>query len=94
MTEPPALHPDCSLLGPLVGRWRGRGRGRYPTIEDFAYLEELEFTAAPKPFVVLSQRTKDAATGEPLHVESGYLRPRPDGGVEGVIAQPTGITEV
>lgn len=94
MAGPTPVHPDCSLLAPLVGRWRGRGQGRYPTIEDFAYLEELEFTAAPKPFVVMVQRTKDATTGEPLHAESGYLRPRPDGGVECVIAQPTGITEV
>ena len=41
-----------------------------------------------------TQKTWKAASGEPMHAESGYWRPRPDGSVEVVIAQSTGLAEV
>lgn len=89
------LHPDLAEIAPLVGTWRGSGRGTYPTIEPFEYTEEVVF-AAPvlKPFLVYTQRTRHADTGEPLHTETGYLRTVEPGRVELVIAQPTGVAEV
>ncbi|MFQ5558128.1 MAG: FABP family protein [Acidimicrobiales bacterium] len=94
MSAPPALHAACLELAPLLGVWRGSGRGDYPTIEDFAYDEELVFTHAGRPFVAMSQETTDAGTGEPRHAESGYLRPRSGGVVELVVCQPSGVVEV
>ena len=41
-----------------------------------------------------TQRTWNAVSGEPMHAESGFLRPKPDGSIDIVIAQSTGITEV
>lgn len=91
MTE---LHQLCRPLEPLLGTWRGPGSGGYPTIDGFSYTEELVFGHVGKPFVAMTQRSRDRSTGEPLHAEAGYLRALPDGAVELVLAQPSGIVEV
>ena len=88
------LHPMCKPLAPLLGTWRGRGQGSYPTIDDFAYAEELTFGHVGKPFLSMVQRSRDLLTGEPLHAEAGYIRALGDGAVELTVAQPSGITEV
>jgi hypothetical protein len=91
---PPELHPNLHALAPLLGTWRGRGSGEYPTIESFEYFEEVTFSHVGKSFLVYGQKTKSAADGAPLHAETGYLRvPRP-GQVELVLAHPSGITEI
>ena len=88
------LHPLCGPLMPLLGTWRGAGRGSYPTIDDFDYTEELVFGHVGKPFLSMAQRSRDPSTGEPLHAEAGYLRALPDGAVELTVAQPSGVVEV
>jgi hypothetical protein len=97
--DPPALHPAIAHLAPLLGIWRGRGRGHYPTIEPFEYVEELTFSHAGKPFLVHVQRTRSADDGSPLHTETGYWRAVGRDGdgrerIELVVAQPTGVVEV
>jgi hypothetical protein len=88
------LHEDLSALGGLVGTWSGTGSGGYPTIDDFAYLEELTFSHVGKPFLAMNQRTRHPETGAPMHAETGYLRmPTPDT-IELVVAQPTGLVEI
>lgn len=88
------LHPDIEQLGFLLGTWRGKGHGAYPTIEDFDYEEEITFTPLPgKPVILYTQRTRRAVTGEPLHSETGYFRCPAPGRVELALAQPTGIVE-
>ena len=88
------MHPDISHLAPLVGVWRGRGDGHYPTIESFAYLEEITIAHVGKPFLAYQQRTRHAETDLPLHAEAGYLRPVGLDTLELVIAQPSGIVEI
>ena len=87
------LHPMCLALAPLLGTWRGSGEGSYPTIDDFAYTEELVFGHVGKPFLSMVQRSRDLTTGAPLHAEAGYLRAQPGGAVELAVAQPSGIVE-
>ena len=77
----------------LLGTWKGRGAGEYPTIEPFAYLEEVTFAHVGKPFLTYAQKTKDADSGQPLHAEVGYLRCSGAGEIEFIVVQPSGITE-
>lgn len=87
------LHPALEPVAQLVGTWRGRGHGEYPTITAFDYIEELTFTNVGKPFLIYLQRTW-SPTGAAMHTETGYLRTPGDAAVEFVIAQPTGQTEL
>lgn len=93
MSEPP-IHPSIEPLAFLLGTWRGAGWGDYPTIDRFDYVEEVTYTHVGKPFVVYTQRTRDADSGSPLHTETGYLRPVDAGGAEMVLTQPSGILEM
>lgn len=88
------LHPDCASIAWLLGTWKGRGAGEYPTIESFEYLEEVTFGHVGKPFLAYSQKTRHADTNMPLHAETGYLRALGGDRVEFVVSQPSGIVEL
>jgi hypothetical protein len=89
------LHPDVVPFAALLGTWAGEGEGHYPTIEPFAYREEITFTrAGGKPFLAYRQATVRLDTGLPAHAESGYLRGVGGGRAELVMAHPTGIAEL
>jgi hypothetical protein len=88
------LHPALSSLAPLLGTWRGEGRGEYPTIEPFAYGEEVTFAHVGKPFLAYTQRTWSLESGMPLHAEAGYWRAGGDGRVEVILSHPFGAVEV
>ncbi|CAI5482929.1 unnamed protein product [Closterium sp. Yama58-4] len=91
---PPPLHPALEPIAFMLGRWRGEGEGGYPTINSFRYVEEITLTHAGKPAIAYAQKTWRAESGEPMHAESGFWRPKPDGTLEIVIAQSTGLAEV
>src|SRR5262245_9888971 len=81
------------VFAPLAGTWRGSGRGQYPTIVDFEYTEE--FVIAPiagRPIAHWRSATRDAASSEPRHAESGFLRSTHNG-IELVLAHTFGIVE-
>lgn len=89
----PDVHPEVAHLAFLLGTWRGAGRGDYPTIEAFSYIEESTYGHVGKPFLAYSQKTK-GPDGLPLHAEVGYLRPVGTDTVELVLAHPTGVSEI
>ena len=88
------LHPDLTVLAPLLGTWQGPGEGEYPTIDSFGYLESVTFGHVGKPFLSYQQKTRDSVTGLPMHAETGYWRVPSRGRLEIVLAQPTGFAEV
>ncbi|ONM39329.1 THAP domain-containing protein 4 [Zea mays] len=101
-SAPQTTHPAVAPLAFLLGKWRGEGEGSFPTISSFRYGEELLFSHHPSKacgplylrLISYTQKTWKTASGEPMHAESGYWRPRPDGSVDVVIAQSTGLAEV
>jgi hypothetical protein len=97
-TIPPDLHPDVLPLAFLLGRWEGRGAGEYPGVEAFEFGHEITFSTDTRPFVSYAARSwridPDGAVVAPLHVEYGFWRPRMEGALEVVLAQPNGQAEV
>ncbi len=88
------MHPDVAPLAFLLGTWRGEGVGGYPTLEDFRYGEEVTFGHNGKPFLAYTQRTWALDDDRPLHAETGYWRPQPEGRLEVLIVHPTGVAEL
>jgi hypothetical protein len=85
--------PDDHPLAALAGTWRGAGEGVYPTIADFTYTEELVIAPVPgRPLAHWRSTTRDGATGEPRHAESGFLRSVAQG-LELVVAHGFGVVE-
>jgi hypothetical protein len=89
-----APHPQIEPLASLLGTWRGNGEGHYPTIASFRYVEEVRFWHTGRPWLGYEQRTWHPETAAPMHSESGYWRPLPDGRLEIVLAHAFGITEL
>ncbi len=90
----PELHELCRPIAWLLGTWRGEGVGGYPTMDGFRYGEEATFRHNGKPFLAYTQRTWSLDDDRPLHSETGYWRPQPDGTLEVVLSHPTGILEL
>jgi hypothetical protein len=96
MTElvPGPLHADVAHLAFLLGTWRGRGRGEYPTIEAFDYEEEVRFEHVGDDYLFYTQRSWSPEDGAPIHFERGFLRPGGERRVELTVAHVIGLTEV
>ncbi|MEJ3743307.1 FABP family protein [Actinomycetes bacterium KLBMP 9797] len=99
----PDLHPALLGLLPYVGLWRGRGRGGYPTIEDFDYAQEIRITHDGRPFLHYESRAwlldEESKPIRPAGREVGWWRPVMDGervtdDLEVLISTPTGIMEL
>jgi THAP4-like, heme-binding beta-barrel domain len=99
----PDLHPALLGLLPYVGWWRGRGRGGYPTIEDFDYAQEIRISHDGRPFLFYESRAwlldEQSRAVRPAGREVGWWRPvqRDDGPtdeVEALMSNPTGIMEL
>ena len=86
-----------NILYTLLGDWSGTGRGEFPTIEPFQYLESLSFATDGRPLLHYEQKTKRRRTGEsdyvPSHWESGFIRLLADGKIELTCAQNGGRLE-
>jgi hypothetical protein len=95
---PDNLHPDCAPIAWLLGTWQGNGHGDYPTIEAFEFGQECIFAHDGRPFLhYLSRSWVVDGQGAKLRegaIETGFLRPRPDGRLEWLLVHNTGFAEV
>ncbi|WP_406118406.1 FABP family protein [Streptomyces sp. NBC_00989] len=97
--EKPAPHPLLAPVLALLGHWHGQGKGEYPTLDgDFTYAQDVTFSHDGRPFVHYEARAwildADNAPVRPAARESGWWRLQPDGRIEALITQPTGIAEI
>ncbi|MEV0728846.1 FABP family protein [Polymorphospora sp. NPDC050346] len=99
----PDLHPALLGLLPYIGVWRGRGRGGYPTIDDFDYAQEIRISHDGRPFLHYESRAwlldEQSRPIRPAGREVGWWRPVFDGervtdDLEALMMTPTGIMEL
>jgi hypothetical protein len=99
LREGPKLHPALEPFVPLIGVWRGTGKGGYPTLaDDFEYGQEVRFGHDGRPFLAYQARSwligPDGAVIRPAAREVGWWRPGGGDGFEVLLAHPTGIVEM
>jgi hypothetical protein len=91
----PTLHEALEPFAFLLGTWRGEGKGSYPTMTPFDYVEEMVFEHVGDPFLMYRQSSWSPGEAAPLHFERGFLRPGAHAAsVELTLAHPLGLVEV
>ena len=92
------LPAEILPLSWLLGTWGGVGTGHYPTIEDFRFGQQVQFSCDGRPFLSYHSRSwlldADGAEVRPLASEAGFWRPRPNNTLEVLLSHPTGYAEV
>lgn len=65
-----------TLLELLIGAWRGTGKGEYPSIEPFTYVEEIKFQDNGFRDVIQYEQCTwlDTNRTSPSHWETGLIR--------------------
>ena len=82
-------------LSVLHGSWKGKGEGKFPTIDSFKYEEHLHFEVnLAYPLIHYEQKTILLSTQEPSHWESGFIRVLDEGIIEISNSQESGRVEV
>ncbi|MFF0228957.1 FABP family protein [Micromonospora sp. NPDC005254] len=99
----PKLHPALDGLLPYIGLWRGRGKGGFPTIEDFDYAQEIRISHDGRPFLHYESRAwildEQSMPVRPAGREVGWWRPvlvdgRATDELEALLTTPTGVMEL
>lgn len=99
----PPLHRALNGLLPYIGLWRGRGRGGYPSVEDFDFAQEIRISHDGRPFLHYESRAwlldEESRPIRPAGREIGWWRPVMDGDratdeIEALMSSPTGVMEL
>lgn len=95
-----AVYPSLEPIGFLLGTWRGKGEGTWPSSGDFTYEEEMTFELGGGGdefgFITYSERAWNPAPdggGETLHAERGFWMLE-DGLLTVALAHPIAVTEI
>jgi len=96
-TIPEGLHEDLYPLAWLVGTWRGKGRGEYPGLKSFEFIQEVSFNHDGRGFLNYFSRTwlidSDGEIIAPFELETGFWQAKPKKVLEVVLAFSTGRGE-
>ncbi|XP_058060067.1 peroxynitrite isomerase THAP4-like [Anopheles bellator] len=72
------IHEALKPIQWLIGTWESvSAKGSFPTIRDFSYNEVLKFESLGQPLLMYESRSKNPISGNPMHLESGFLRIKP-----------------
>jgi hypothetical protein len=93
------LHPQCELLAPLLGVWRGEGLAQYPSLlGEFPYGQQITFSHDGRPFLVYEARawllSPSGKVLRPAAREVGWWRVDEEDIIEVVLAHMFGICEI
>jgi hypothetical protein len=93
------LHPQCELLAPLLGVWRGEGLAQYPSLlGEFTYGQQIAFGHDGRPFLAYEARAwllnPYGEVLRPAAREVGWWRVDEDETIEVVLAHMFGICEI
>ncbi|MGH3888136.1 MAG: FABP family protein [Pseudonocardiaceae bacterium] len=93
------LHPQCQLLAPLLGVWRGEGLAQYPSLlGEFRYGQQIAFGHDGRPFLAYeAQAWLLNPAGEvlrPAAREVGWWLVDEEEIIELVLAHMFGICEI
>ena len=96
-TIPEGLHQDLYPLAWLVGTWRGKGQGEYPSTKPFTFEQEVTFNHDGRPFLTYYSRSwlvqEESDELIPAAQETGFWRVKPNNVLEVILAHNTGIAE-
>src|ERR687894_2112060 len=93
------LHPQCQLLAPLLGVWRGEGLAQYPSLlGEFTYGQQIAFGHDGRPFLAYEARSwllnPFGQVLRPAAREVGWWRVDEEEIIELVLAHMFGICEI
>jgi hypothetical protein len=93
------LHPQCQLLAPLLGVWRGEGLAQYPSLlGEFPYGQQIAFGHDGRPFLAYEARAwllnPFGQVLRPAAREVGWWRVDEEEIIEVVLAHMFGICEI
>ena len=81
-TIPEGLHQDLYPLAWMVGTWRGKGQGEYPSTKPFTFEQEVTFNHDGRPFLTYYSRSWLVQEGSddlvPAAQETGFWRVKPN----------------
>ncbi|GAA1698463.1 FABP family protein [Fodinicola feengrottensis] len=94
----PDLHGDLLGLLPLIGHWRGTGKGGYAGVDDFDFAQEVRFSHDGRAVLAYESRTwiidPDGVPLRPYSRESGWWRPLGKDDFEVVLTDQDGFSEL
>jgi THAP4-like, heme-binding beta-barrel domain len=93
------LHPQCELLAPLLGVWRGKGLAQYPSLlGEFHYGQQVAFGHDGRPFLAYEARAwllkPSGEVLRPAAREVGWWRVDEEEVIELILAHMFGICEI
>ncbi|WP_279581952.1 FABP family protein [Fodinicola feengrottensis] len=83
---------------PLIGHWRGTGKGGYAGVDDFDFAQEVRFSHDGRAVLAYESRTwiidPDGVPLRPYSRESGWWRPLGKDDFEVVLTDQDGFSEL
>ncbi|MDR2973118.1 MAG: FABP family protein [Propionibacteriaceae bacterium] len=92
------INPELMGLAWMIGHWEGTGNGLNLGGEDHQFSVTVDFTENGGNYLhyimQIFETDDDGRPTESLGMETGFWRPKADGGLEVVIVHPEGVAEV